>query len=305
MLAAGHGHALAESDGEDTDPGEEEQSKGRPVEPKKVDVTISLQSSTSQRKGGGLTLFGPGRSEATASMRYERQKLVEKYMNEDPSLSLRDAMQRAQKEMWQKTRYQCRFVVCAAAHLNDESKKPSYFDVNPQLDQDPAAEIARCFNVEIALNDAATNCKHDGEAEHATKKLDVAELPVLRAAQSDLIAAIDAVPGQKTTPHGAPWAKLVKAIKSDAADAETAKADALLPKASDKAFFTEWDRRTDELCGQDLEELRKRIDYKLGLAAENERRERERERERERAKKRAASGSGTAPKKKRPTKKKQ
>ena len=307
-LRAGHGHhAVVESDGEDTDPGEEEQSTGRPVEPKKVDVTISLQASQSQRGGHmGLTLFGPGGSEAAASMRHERQKLVEKYMNEDSSLLLRDAMQRAQKEMWQKTRYGYRIVVCAAAHLDDESKKPSYFDVNPKIEQDPAAEIVRCFNAEIALNDAATNCKHDGEAEHATKKLDVAELPVLRAAQSDLIAAIDAVPGQKTTPHGAPWTKLVKAIKSDAADAETAKADALLPKTSDRAFFNEWDRRTDEFHSQDLEKLRKRIEHKLGLAAKNERRESEREREHVRAKKRATSGSEAAPKKKkRPAKKTQ
>ena len=305
-LRAGHGHLVVESDGEDTDPGEEEQSTGRPVDAKKVDVTISLQASQSQRGGHmGLTLFGPGRSEAAASMRHERQKLVEKYMNEDQSLLLRDAMLRAQKEMWQKTRYGCRFVVCAAAHLDDESKKPSYFDVDPKVEQDPAAEIARCFNVEIALNDAATNRQHDGEAAHAIRKLDVAELPSLRAAKSDLVAAIDAVPGKVETQRGAPWAKTVKAIESEAADAETAKADALLPKTSDRAFFNEWDRRTDELHSQDLEKLRKRIEHKLGLAAKNERRESEREREHERAKKRATSGSEAAPKKKkRPAKKK-
>ena len=300
-LRAGHGRAEVESDsesekkGEEKDPGDEEKPKGRPVRADKVDVTISFRPT--RRDKPTMSLFGPGRSEAAAVVRHKRQELIDEYRAKDATLSLEEAMRRAAEEMWKTPSYRYKGVVCAAAHLYDDDPQPSHFNVDPDLEQDVKTAIANAFNTEIARNDKAMGGKHDGEAEHAIKKLDAAELPDLREAKSKLVAAIDKANGDVVTPHGAPWAGLVLAIEAEAADAETAKADALLPKASDRAFFTEWDRRTDELCGQDLEELRKRIDHKLRLAADAEQRVRDK-------KKRAPSDSEAAPKKKRSSKKK-
>ena len=226
-LAAGHGKAEVESDGDDTDPGEEEKSKGRPVRADKVDVTISFQASSSQNvKNGSKTPFGPGRSEEAAVMRHKRQELIDESRAKDTSLSLEEAMRRAAEETWKTSKYRYRGVVCAAADLYEDEKKPSYFDVTPGLrhqqtgqDLDLATEIARCFNTEIARNHKAMGGKHDGEARHAIKKLDTAELPNLQEAKSKLVAAFDKANGNVVTPHGAPWAGLVAAIDAEAADA--------------------------------------------------------------------------------------
>ena len=219
-LAAGHGKAEVESDGDDTDPGEEEKSKGRPVRADKVDVTISFQASSSQNvKNGSKTPFGPGRSEEAAVMRHKRQELVDESRVTDASLSLEEAMRRAAEEMWKTPSYRYRGVVCAAAHLYDDDPEPSYFDVNPDLEQDLKTAITDAFNTEIARNDKAMGGKHDGEARHAIKKLDTAELPNLQEAKSKLVAAFDKANGNVVTPHGAPWAGLVAAIDAEAADA--------------------------------------------------------------------------------------
>jgi len=229
-LRAGHGQAEVESESDDDKkPGEEEKPKGRPVRADKVDVTISFQASASQCVAvGSRTAFGKGRSEAAAFMRHKRQELIDEYRAKDTSLSLEEAMRRAAEEMWKTSKYRYRGVVCAAAHLDDDEKKPSYFDVNPDLEQDLKTAITDALNTEIARNDEAMEGKHDGEARHATKKLDDKELPVLRDAKSKLVAAIDKANGKVVTPHGAPWAKTVSAIEAGAADAREKKVAELM-----------------------------------------------------------------------------
>ena len=242
-LRAGHGQAEIESDGDDTDPGEEEKPKGRLVRADKVDVTISFRASGSQNGQGSLKAFGPGRSEETAVMRHKRQELIDEYRAKDATLSLEKAMRRAAEEMWKTPKYRYRGVVCAAADLYKDEKKPSYFDVTPGLrhqqtgqDLDLATEIARCFNTEIARNHKAMGGKHDGEAAHAIKKLDDKELPDLREAKSKLVAAFDKANGNVVTPHGAPWAGLVAAIDAEAADAlETKVAELVKQLPPDRA----------------------------------------------------------------------
>ena len=235
-LRAGHGgKAEVESDGDDTDPGDEEKSKKRSVRADKVDVTISFQRSASQ--GREVALFGPGRSEEVAFMRHKRQELVDEYQANDASLTREEAMRRAVEELWKERKYRYRGVVCASAHIYDDDSKPSYFDVNPRLVQDLKTAITDAFNTEIARNDKAMHGTHHGEAAHAIKKLDDKELPVLRDAKSKLVAAIDAVPGQVETPHGAPWAGLVSAIEAEAAGAlETKVAELVKELPPDRAI---------------------------------------------------------------------
>ena len=228
-LRAGHGQAEVESESDDDKkPGEEEKPKGRPVRADKVDVTISFQASAGRSDSPGRSLFGPGRSEAAAVMRHKRQELIDESRVKDATLSLEEAMRRAAEEMWKTSKYRYRGVVCAAAHLDDDEKKPSYFDVNPDLEQDLKTAITDALNTEIARNDEAMEGKHDGEARHATKKLDDKELPVLRDAKSKLVAAIDKANGNVVTPHGAPWAKTVSAIEAGAADAREKKVAELM-----------------------------------------------------------------------------
>ena len=233
-LRAGHGRAEVESDGDDTDPGDEEKSKKRPVRADKVDVTISFRPT--RRDQPTVSLFGPGRSEAAAVVRHERQELIDEYQAKDASLSLEEAMRRAAEEKWKTPSYRYRGVVCAAAHLYDDDPEPSYFDVNPKLEQDLAAVIANAFNTEIARNHKAMGGKHDDEARHAIKKLDAAELPDLQEAKSKLVAAFDKANGEVVTPHGAPWAGLVAAIDAEAADAlETKVAELVKQLPPDRA----------------------------------------------------------------------
>ncbi len=254
-LRAGHGNDQAEVEsesdeekkGEEKDPGDEEKPKGRGVRADKVDVTISFQPSAGRR--GKPHLFGPGRSEAAAFMRHKRQELIDESREKEPSLLLDEAMRRAAEEMWKTPKYRYRGVVCAAADLYKDEKEPSYFDVNPDLVQDLKTSITDAFNTEIARNDEAMGGKHDGEARHAIKKLDAAELPNLQEAKSKLVAAIDKANGNVVTPHGAPWAGLVSAIEAKTAGAREKKvaelmkelppdralalAAACLPRASD------------------------------------------------------------------------
>ena len=221
-LRAGHGQAEVESESDEEkdkekDPGDEEKPKGRGVRADKVDVTISFQASAGRR--GRPIPFGPGRSEEAAFMRHKRQELIDESREKDTSLLLDEAMRRAAEEMWKTPKYTYRGVVCAAAHLYDDDSKPSYFDVNPDLEQDLKTAITDAFNTEIARNHKAMGGQHDGEAAHAIKKLDAAELPDLQEAKSKLVAAIDKANGNVVTPHGAPWAKTVSAIEAKTAGA--------------------------------------------------------------------------------------
>lgn len=300
-LRAGHGRAEVESDSDsekkkDKDPGEEEQSTGRPVDPKKVDVTISFQASAGRSDSPGRSLFGPGRSEAAAVMRHKRQELIDESRVKDATLSLEEAMRRAAEEMWKTSGYRYRGVVCAAADLYKDEKKPSYFDVNPDLEQDLKTAITDAFNTEIARNHKAMGGQHDGDAEHAIKKLVAADLSDLQEAKSKLVAAIDKANGEVVTPHGAPWAGLVSAIEAEAADALKADADARAVNMSTKRVLEEATHRLPTLTDENLQKLKKHVDEEV------QRRERAAAKP---AKKRATSGGEAAPKKKtRPAKKK-